>query len=111
MWFKQHTHRKKHRVLTFMLATLLAVTMAIPMINSNTLEVHAYEENVGGQTGNNDDLENNTDGQGVSWKRTGWLVYVAGVDGTLKSEVAFISGTNYAPEARHDPTYLYSRIQ
>lgn len=110
MWFKQHTHRKKHRVLTFMLATLLAVTMAIPMINSNTLEVHAYEENVGGQTGNNDDLENNTDGQGVSWKRTGWLVYVAGVDGTLKSEVAFISGTKNVPDARHDATYLYSRI-
>lgn len=107
---QEHTqHKSRPKLITLLLSMLLVFSMIIPTVIA-PLEVYAYDENLGGNDGDLSGTPNNTSGQGVSYTRTGWLVYVAGVDGTLKSEVAFISGTKNAPEARHDATYLYSRI-
>lgn len=107
---QEHTqHKNRPKLITLLLSMLLVFSMIIPTVIA-PLEVYAYDDNAGGSSGNNDNLENTTDGQGVSYSRTGYLVYIAGVDGTLKSPVTFVSGSNKGFESRHNSAYLYSRI-
>lgn len=84
----QSQHRMKPKLLTLLLSLLLVVSMLVPMIQYNTLEVYAEGNTTGGD--NSASPENTTAGAGVHWGYTGWLVYISDVNGNLCSPVALV---------------------
>lgn len=88
---KRTQHKTRPKLLTIILSMMLAISMIVPVVQYNTLQVNATgmpDTNVDGQ-GNGAAPENVTGGQPVSYKRTGWLVYISDRSGNLRSPVKF----------------------
>ena len=90
---KRTQHKTRPKLMNFILSTLLAFSMIVPVVSHNTLQVQAEGNTTGGD--NNAQPENNTAGQGCYWGRTGWLVYVSDVNGSLCSPVAFVGKSTW----------------
>lgn len=130
MKFSNHIkHKTKPKLL--LLSLLLTLSMIVPMLEYNTMDVYALpdtlvkgkpqpterekdEKNETGTdtTGGDSTQQESSDANQYfpNWDKTGWLFYVCDSNRQLLTPVLFFTGTNRSPSSNYDPTYLTSRI-
>ena len=110
MKFNSHIkHKTKPKLLTLAISMLLVFSMVVPMIQCNTLEVHAEPSEGNGGGENSGNLSDNKS-SGMTYQNTGWLVYLSDANGQLRSAVAFVSAGGNMPPGNADDSCLTSRI-
>lgn len=106
----QHKRKSPYLLPLLMLLFLtISISITIPSLTVHAAATGGAAGNGDGQSTDNTNLNEHHNEGYPSWGKTGWLVYLTDTNGSLVSDVAFVSSGSNLPEG-HYPDYLTTRI-